>query len=417
MGWSVLEYLFYPLMMLATTPILLRLLGQEDFGLWMLVGAVSGMAGVAGLGMGAATMKYVAQYRGSGETDKVAAVVRQTLAIALIGGVILGSTIVVCSPLLARYVFPDMGAHEKVAIALSLGALILIIQQADGVLTAAIKGFERFGTAAPLEISLKVSIFGASLLVASLTRDVLSVLATAAAVSLLGLVARAMLARRVVGASVHWPAWQPTLAREVLSFGLWNWLQGISGALFLYFDRFLIGALMGAQAVAQYSICTQLASQVHSIPAAGFSFLLPLMSRRIGAEAGADMHRLYRYAIIANAALAALLALPLLIFGRPILVLWVGVDMALQVSDLLFWLTLAYFMLAFSVAPHFLLLGRGEAKFVSVTNIAGGVMTTLGAALAVPPLGLIGGVIGRTLYSPVLAVCYGRLFRKAPRDL
>lgn len=85
-GWSTAEYVFYPLLMLAATPVYVALLGVTDYGLWMLVLAITGFGTAANLGMGTATIKFVAACRGRGDADRVAATVRQTLSIAILGG-------------------------------------------------------------------------------------------------------------------------------------------------------------------------------------------------------------------------------------------------------------------------------------------------------------------------------------------
>src|SRR5215471_3210338 len=62
--YSILEYIALPVTMVIATPYLIHRLGVEQFGLWMLVLAIVGSMGTLSTGFGAATIKYVAGFRG-----------------------------------------------------------------------------------------------------------------------------------------------------------------------------------------------------------------------------------------------------------------------------------------------------------------------------------------------------------------
>lgn len=408
--WGTFEYLFYPLLMLVATPFLLRSLGTEGFGLWMVVMAVTGLGGVAGMGMGAATIAYVARFRGNGDATGALVAVRQILSLTLAGAAIFSLVICALSPFLASRVFPGVGAAGQVAWALATGSGILFLQQADGIFAAAIKGFERYDLAAPMEIGIKSAGILASTAVAFLFRDVNLALLALMGVTALGLCARAVLASRVVGKRIYVPSWTKKYDSEFLSFAGWNWIHGMASSIFQQLDRLLIASLMGASAIATYSVCTQLASQVHAIPAAGLSFLLPMVSRRV-LSSQAPLPRLRNLAILVNAGFAAALALPLLFFGDRLLALWIDPVFAGAASSLLFWMTLVYGMLALGVAPHYLLLGRGQAKFISFNSMAGGVLSTVGAAVLIPAIGIFGGLIGRAMHVFLIIAAYVRLYQ------
>src|SRR5262249_52098440 len=85
-GWGVAEYVAYPACMLVATPLFLAALGADGYGLLLLAGSVTSLAGASGLGMGAATIRFVAQARGTGDVDGTARVVRHTLALSLLVG-------------------------------------------------------------------------------------------------------------------------------------------------------------------------------------------------------------------------------------------------------------------------------------------------------------------------------------------
>lgn len=312
---------------------------------------------------------------------------------------------------LAHHVFGQMGSPAKVEQTLFIAASLLLVQQFDVVFAAALKGMERFDIAARMEILIRLVTVAACVAAAWLTRDLLVVLLTYLASACFALVFRGVVAGRLVGGFVLLPAWSRERAGEVFSFGMWSSLQGLAAALFQNADRMIIGAYLGAGPVAYFSVCTQLAQQIHTIPAAAMSVLLPLVSRKSAGPAG-GLRRVRRLSVLLNFMFAGVLALALFVIGPAFLVWWMGSEFAAQTGNLLTWLVLGYFVLALAVAPHFLLLGRGEARFVSLSNIVGGIATLLSALVLIPVAGLVGAAWSRLAYGPVLAVSFARLYGK-----
>src|SRR5438876_10038859 len=78
--YGILEYTALPGVMILTAPCLIRELGTQQFGVWMLVTAIISSMGMLSTGFGAATVKYVASYRGRNDSAGVEHTVRSTLS-------------------------------------------------------------------------------------------------------------------------------------------------------------------------------------------------------------------------------------------------------------------------------------------------------------------------------------------------
>lgn len=163
--------------------------------------------------------------------------------------------------------------------------------------------------------------------------------------------------------------------------------------------------------VSYYTLCIQLAQQVHAIPSAGFSFLFPHVSASHEAANFKRVKRVYRLAVPVNVVIAIILALPLVLFGRQILTVWMGHSFSMHAYPVLAMLSGAFALLSINIVPYFTLLGVGEVRFVSLVNVAGGVMSLVAAAFLIPVWGLTGAAAGRLLYGPMV----GASFAKAAR--
>ena len=73
-----------------------------------------------------------------------------------------------------------------------------------------------------------------------------------------------------------------------------------------------------------------------------------------------------------NLVSSGILAFGLMMFGRSILTIWLGEKEAEADTEVLWYLSIAYWLLAINVAPHAILLGVGRMQFVALrTSLRG----------------------------------------------
>jgi len=407
-AYSVADYLVQPLLLLATAPFLMSHLGSEQYGIWMLAGALAGTMGIFSTGLSDATVKYVSTYRGQKDLASVTRTVRGSLTLSVLLGGIAAATAYLAAPALVRHVFKVNLQHHTIAIrSIQLGGLVLMLRSIDSVFVGTLRAYERYAPAVKLAILVRVLVIGSAVLLVGTGYGVVAImLATAVAVAL-GAVLQARVIRRIVPTISFCPYVDRSAWKEIFGFGFYTWAQNVGGLLFGQVDRFLIAAFLGTAAVAYYSICMQLAQPVHGLLAAAFNFLFPHISARSEAKDSAeDLQHLFWTAAGLNIVLAVLLCLPLVVLGKTILSLWMGPGFARESALLLALLAVAFCMLSINVVPHFTLLGLGKVRFVSVVNLIGGVLSLAAAAVLIPTVGLTGAAVGRLLYGPVITLNY-----------
>ena len=79
--YGTLDYLAYPLGMLAAAPIALRALGIDRYGIWMVATAAISTGAIVASGFGDANIRMVATQEATGNRDAVVKAVRTTLGI------------------------------------------------------------------------------------------------------------------------------------------------------------------------------------------------------------------------------------------------------------------------------------------------------------------------------------------------
>jgi O-antigen/teichoic acid export membrane protein len=388
-------------MMFAATPLFLHLLGSEQYGQWMLLLTFNGFGGLAGIGMGTAATKDVSAARGRGDEAGVAASIRACLMVTILSTMALALLMVTTGWLIGPALLAKMGSPDLVRTIIIVAALLIMLEQIDSVFAGALRGLERFDISAKAEASTKLTLVLVSLAVAWKTGDVVAVFWATIAATIVRLSVKALAVRHFIG-QTPWPAFDRPRMAEAFAFGKWTWAQSLGAAMFATADRLIVGSLLGAHALAAYSVCLQLAQQIQTVPAAGAQFLFPAVSR--SHAAGESYAPLAIRASLIVGGISLLLALPVALFSHLILSLWVGKDIADAASVTLTLLAAGFAILGLNVGPHFVLLGASRARFVAGINIVAGIVATGCAALAIPSQGLIGAGAAMIVYAVVICV-------------
>jgi len=413
-AYSAADYLLAPSLMILATPFLVSRLGLDRYGIWMLANALVGTVAVVPMGLGDATVKFVSSYRGRGGAHGggVVRVVRSTLTVSTLLGVLVATVVITSAPWLAGAVFKIASQDHALTIrAIQLAGVGLAIRSVDSVFLSTLRGYERYDLAASVAMAVRIATVGGAVALVAAGYGLVEILLNTLAVTLVGTVAQVILSRRLVAGLTLWPLLDRAALREVFGFGMYSWVQGLGGMIFGQADLLLIGAILGSTQLAYYAVCVQLAQQIHGLPAATFSFLFPLISSRYENSGRAGLRKLFRRYVTLNVVFAAVLAAPLILWGRPILTLWMGAEFASHASVLLAILGAAYALLSMNVVPHNTLLGLGQVRFVSIANLAGGALSLIGVAALLPVIGLNGAGVGRLLYGPVISMNFIRATR------
>jgi O-antigen/teichoic acid export membrane protein len=350
------------------------------------------------LGVAPTITRFVAVYRDEVELSQAKSVVQAGLAWALLGGGLAGGALALGSDWLANNWLKNMGSQDSVKYALVVASMLLLLAQVEFTYKAAIKGFELFGLVARLELVSKSALVLTFILVAYLGMGLSGILSAMLIFSVINCLIYGLTLSELLGRGIWLPMVSKTMTTEIRSFAGWNWMQILSSVFFSQFDRFLIGAVMGANSLAVYSVCLQIAQQIHALPAALFSVILPIFSRR-KSNSRSNL-KIILYGVVVSLSLA----IPIILFSDLILELWMGNNFSNENKILLMMLAGSYLLLSINVVPHFLNLVSGNAKFISLLNMFGGIVSILSAVSLIDEYGFIGLMFGKLTYGLILTI-------------
>src|SRR5579863_7247151 len=129
---------------LLVMPFLIRQLGNSGYGLWTLVGTLTGYFGVLDLGVSAAVGRLIAGYRARGSFEQINVVISTALAL-LLGVAVLAALCTLGAIPIFFELFPVPSAQDAdVRHALLIVGFALAFQYPAGVFAGVIWGYERF---------------------------------------------------------------------------------------------------------------------------------------------------------------------------------------------------------------------------------------------------------------------------------
>ena len=344
------------------TPIYLRLIGEARYGVLAVAWLLLGYFGLFDLGLGRATAQRIASIVGSASSTQRALIFwtafGMNCSLGALGGLIIWP--------LATYFFGnffnvDIALQPELFAAIPWLILAVPLATLSGVLTGALQGRAQF-----LELNI-IAVFGSALaqllpfiFVWMHGPDLGWILF---AVILSRLVTLALLFSRC---SVHVfhgqaPIFSRTLARDLLRFGGWVTVTSLVGPMMVLFDRFVIGATLGAKAVTHYTVPFQLAESSTLLPSALTTAIFP---RLVAADAS-EARQLAKIAIRSLAVLMTPLTLLGVLLVEPFLRWWLSSEFALNAGLSAQILLLGFWFNAFAGIPYALLQAAGRPDIVA----------------------------------------------------
>lgn len=322
--YTALSGLAPVLVTVITVPLYLSIIGDQRYGIMAIVWLITGYFSFFEMGMGRALTQRLARMKDALDEER-GAVVRTALLISTvlsaIGALSVATTAWFYLPTVA---FESSGVANEALRSIPLIALAFVPVVLANTMNGVLQAQERFPELAVVRV---------------VTTTAMQLLPIGAAVlfgpAIENLVAATVLSRMMtlaMSSAMIWTelqhAWRSTMqcavARDLVSFGSWVSMAGIIGPLLVVSDRFLIGSLVGAAAVAYYTIPYNLAMKLVVIPGSLATVVFPRMSylsdlsRKALAEKSVDaIQFLLTPTIVA-----------MMLLFEPLLTIWLGAEVA-----------------------------------------------------------------------------------------
>ena len=374
---------------LVTIPLYLSAIGTERYGALAIAWLILGYFGLFDLGLGRATAQRIATLHESSADHR--ARVFWTAAGVNIGLGIVGAALLYAG---ANYFFtyqfeapPELISEALEAVPFL--ALAVPVATLTGVAMGALQGREHF-----LDVNAS-TVAGTSLFqllplaVAYLSGPELKWLVLAAVIArLLGLLIFYTRVQKRLLKKTR-PEFDRSEWKALLKFGGWVSVTTLIGPLIIIADRFLIGAAIGATAVAVYSVAFDVARRLSIIPNALGQAIFP----RIAKASDEKRRDLMLQSLGSLDIIMTVPVIGAIFLIGPFLELWVGQEVGAAATIICQILLVAYWANAFAIVPFVRLQAQGRPDIVTKVIVAQAPFHLAALYFALLHYGVVGAAI------------------------
>lgn len=377
------------------TPIMLRILGQEEYGLYGLSHSVINYLSLLSLGLGSAIVRYLMQCRTRGDEKSFNAMAGLFL---LLYSIIAVSAFAI-GIILTRFtgslfgkglVQSEISKMNVLLVIMSVGTAVSFI---SSVFTSFITCFERYFFLRILAIVNTLAVPLLNLVVLYLGMASVGLALVSVVLQCIVCAAYMFYSRRVLGIQPSFRNLPFGQLKSIFKYSAFVFIGLIADMLYWATDKVLIGAMMGTVAVAVYNVGGTFQGILQNLSSAISNVFTPEVTRCVVEEKSMDVHSetLIRIGRVQYLIVSLVLS-GFAVFGRRFIDFWAGpgYDEAYVVA-MLTMVPLAVPLIqsiAFTVIK-----AQGTHQFRSLLYVVLAVANAVSTFLLIPVLGIVGAAL------------------------
>jgi O-antigen/teichoic acid export membrane protein len=372
--YSVAGLVLPAIALLVATPFLVHQLGTTDYGLWVLTTSFLGVVGFFDLGLSTALAKFVAQYRATGDIDRLSASVTMGVALYLVVAVVLTPVVFFAAPSIASAIGSD-AHHAKLTTATRLVSLAITPLLLKNAALAVPIGLQRFRVPMAAAILQALLTLGLALAAAYLTGSVSVVVGTTVvAIWVTAAVAVVFAYRALTAMAARW-VFSMAHLRTIGRFMVFTAGTALGGVLFASLDRIAVGVVAGLSAVTYYTVSIAVAQNLLTVADVLSRPLMPAASEWASNDEWARVRRWLLRSTASIAVLECIAGAILLAISEPFMRAWMGASFTTHALSGFRILIVVFTLTAIGAPAFHIANGTGHPWAPALGGTAGGTLT------------------------------------------
>ena len=388
------------------TPLIIRTLGQDGYGTWTLITAMTGYMSLLALGVPMASVRYLAQDVASHDVGNINRTIGTCVALYLMIGAAALAVGGVLAVSFSTFFNVPAALQAQAFIAFSLMA----VQVSAGFIGLLPEGimFAHHDFVMRNAVRIAGVFLRLSLTIAALT--LFGSLVALAAVQLACLAfdfsaSWFLVRRRYPGVRFSLRDFDRTVLRRIFSFSLYVLLLSAGARLTFETDALVIGAMRGVESIPFYVVANSLIVYVMDFVVAIAAVVSPMATTLSASGGMAQLRDIYlRWSKIALS-LTVMVGLFLIVLGPRFIGMWIDPSYERpsgQVLQILMISSLVFLPVRGVALP--ILMGMGKPKTPTIAFLAAGVSNVVLSAALIGPLGIAGVAIGTAIPNVAFAI-------------
>jgi len=396
------------------SPFVIGHLGDSAYGVWVLMGSLTGYMGLLDLGVRGAVTRYVASFHTQRNHQEASRVVSAALLIFIgLGLVAVGIAVALAFLALKSFNIP-LEFQKSAQIVLILSGLTVATSLIGGVFGGVIAGLQRFDRTNAIEISTTLLRSAAVVIALAGGRGLVSLSLIHLFFSSLALTLNLIVSRRT------YPELRPQFGeldrryfQIIFSFSAYAFLLHISNYLIFYTDSVVIGAVLPISSVTFFGIAGNLINYSRALVSGISTTMTPMMSSLQAAGAKVELERV----LLKGMRYATLIVLPIgitfIVRGHTFISLWMTPRLADHSSPLLTILTVALFFAAATQVATAAVLGMNRHKSLVPIVLAEAIANLGLSIILVRRMGIVGVAWGTALPSLAVSLLFWPIYMRS----
>ena len=379
------------------SPYILHHLGDEAFGLWVLIFSVTGYYGLFDLGIRSSIIRYVAKYSSVAQNDEL----NRLINTALFSYTAIGTVALLITGVLSFYVgsiFRISGDSIQTArwLFLMVGASVALSFPL-GVFGGILEGLQRFYV---LNItSVGSTIARAVLIVIALQYGygLLTVTLITVALPLITSLINATLVLRILSLRFGPQHLSRESLKRIASYSGTTFIIIVATRLRFKTDALVIGTFLSSAAITYFTIGSRLVDYAGEVVSGLAQLFVPMSSK---SDATGDLAGLRKIFVAGNRACALIIfpiAAILIILGKSVIEAWVGARYIAASYPVLLILVVPYTLMLAQSASTRVLFGMAKHRTLAIVILLEGAANLILSITLVRPFGILGDAVGTAI--------------------
>lgn len=377
-----------------TTPIIIHKLGNENFGVLVLITSLVGYFSILDFGLGAAIIKNISEAYAKKDQKELKKIISTAFSTFLIIG-ILGAVLIICLTRIlvnnVLHISPVISSSVETAFYIS--SLSFLISMISVVFVSIPSAFQRMDIVNIRNILLGLFNTLGTILLLVLGFNLIAIVIWNVLTAILAALFFFIIISRLLPDASLTIGFDREIFQKLFRFGGFKFISNISGQITFQLDRFLIGVFYPISFLAFYNPPLSLIQKSFSsiLNITGATFPAVTESHTIG-----DMERIQKL-YLRMSRLIAFITFPVLaiffIGAEQLINLWLGGEFAREGAPVLRIFSIAYIFIAISAAPVVVSEGMNKPKIPAFFGALGALINLIAALILIPRFGIQGAAL------------------------
>lgn len=400
------------LVALVLTPYIIGHIGIDRYGIWAIVGVLTGYFGLLDFGIGTSFVKYIAEYYAKKDYEKINQVINTGFILYSIFAVLiitLGFFII--NPLLNFFNIPK-NLYDEALFVFILGIIIFAVSNALSVFGAIQSGLQRMDITNKVAIAISIPNIVGTIFFLEMGYGLPGLMVNNAIILAISSIVNIIIAFKILPELKFTPLlFSKEMFKKLFSFGYKLQISRFAQLISFQTDKLLITYFLSIGLVTFYQLGSSITQKMRSIPLLLVSALIPATSEIEVRKGKGSLNELY----LRGSKYLIFVSTPLLFFvvtnASLIMLTWMGegywrAALVIQI------LALGYFSATVSGVASSMAVGVAKTEFEMKYGIFMSIINLFLSIILIIKIGFIGVVIGTTFSLILGSFFFLRIFNK-----